>query len=69
MVSQDLPSLIAGDFNYIVRSHEKRDGKQFFDSIESREFKEFISNASLIDLDCSGSRFTWCNNHQGMVKV
>ena len=48
---QGLSSLIVGDFNYIMRPHEKMGGRQYVDAIESREFREFISNLGLIDLD------------------
>lgn len=37
-------------------------GWQFEDSIDFREFKEFIGNVDMIDLGYSRSRFTWCNN-------
>ena len=58
MVSQSLRSLIARDFNCIVGPHEKMDGRKYADSINSRDFREFIGNASLIDLGYSGSKFT-----------
>lgn len=69
MMAQGLPSLVAGDFNYIVGSQEKMGGKQFVDSICSREFRNFIGDAGLIDLGYSGPRFTWCNNRQGTARV
>ena len=57
MALQDLPSLIIGDFNYIMRFHEKRGGRQFGGNIEFREFRYFISNVGLIDLGYSSPKF------------
>lgn len=55
IVAQGLPSLITENFNYIMGAHEKIDGKQFIDSIDSREF---ISDLGLIDHSYIGSKFT-----------
>lgn len=65
----DLPSLIAGDFNYIIRSHEKMGGRHYDDSIDFREFRRFIDDLGLIDLGYTGLRFTWYNNWIGMARV
>ena len=64
IMSQGLPSLIVRNFNCIVRSHEKKGSRQHVDSIDSREFREFIGNVGLIDIGYSGPRFTLCNNQQ-----
>lgn len=69
MVSQGLPSLIAGDFDYIMRSHEKMGGRQFANITESRELREFVGDAGWIDLGYLRPRFTWCNNRVGTTKV
>ena len=58
LVMQGLSSLIAGDFNCIVGSHEKIGGRQHAGTIDSREFREFISDLRLIDLGYIGPRFT-----------
>lgn len=44
-------------------------GMQYTNIIESREFKDFISDAGLIDFGYFRSRFTWCNNWLGATKV
>ena len=62
LLMQGLPSLVARDFNCIMGPNKKRGGRQQGDSIESREFRDFINNTGLINLDFTGSRFTWCNN-------
>ncbi|XP_071906091.1 uncharacterized protein [Coffea arabica] len=33
------------------------------------EFKDFITEANLTDIDFSGARFTWCNNRQGRARI
>ena len=38
------------NFNCIMGSHKKRGGRMPGDNIEHREFRDFISNAGLIDL-------------------
>ena len=53
-----MPSLIIEDFNCIMGSHEKMGDRQYADSIDSREFREFIDDLDLIDLDYTGFRFT-----------
>ena len=67
LMLQGLPSLIVSDFNCIVSPHEKRGGRQAGDGIESKEFRDFISEASLIDLGYVGPHFTWCNNCHGIA--
>ncbi|XP_073107358.1 uncharacterized protein [Elaeis guineensis] len=69
MVSLGLPSLVAGDFNCIMESHEKMGNRQYTDGIESREFRKFIDDAGLIDLGYSGPKFIWCNNQDGMARI
>lgn len=39
------------------------------DNINSREFRKFIGDTELNELDYSGSHFTWCNNRSGMARV
>lgn len=65
---QGLSSLVARDFNCIVGSHEMG-GRQYTNSIESREFRDFIDSAGLIDLGYFGSWFIWCNNHLRPARV
>ena len=56
LLMQGLPSLVAGDFNCIVGPHEKHDGRQEKDSVESKKFRELITSTGLIDLGFMGSR-------------
>lgn len=69
MVVLGLPSLIDGDFNYIVGSHKKMGSKQYADSIDSRKFRRFISDFDLINLIYIRSRFTRCDNQLGLASV
>lgn len=44
-------------------------GRQYMDSIDSKEFREFIGDIGLIDLDYFGPKFMWCNNRQGAASI
>lgn len=68
-LGEGLPTIVAGDFNCIVGTSEKRGGRRFVDNSESREFRTFISSAGLLDMGFSGSQFTWCNNRHGTARV
>lgn len=50
MAALGLPSLIVRDFNCIVDPHEKIGGRQYTNSIDSREFRRFISDLGPINL-------------------
>lgn len=68
MMALGLPSLVAKDFNCIMGSHEKMDGRYFVDNIDFRQFRRFIDNLPLIDLGYTGLRFSWCNNRTRMTR-
>lgn len=69
IITQGLPSLIAGDFNCILGAHEKKGGRQYTEKLEIREFRSFIDTLDPIDLGFSGPKFTWCNNHHESARV
>lgn len=50
MLGQYIPILVAGDFNYIESTQEKRGRKAFMDGVESRMFWGFIEGKGLVDL-------------------
>ena len=54
----DLPWLYAGDFNEIVSSLEKMGGSSR-SQVQMQLFREAIDECGFIDLDFSGSQFTW----------
>lgn len=52
-----LPWCIGGDFNEVLRMHE-RSGTQRMTS-GMRQFTEFVDKHELVDLPMSGARFSW----------
>ncbi|XP_038983021.1 uncharacterized protein LOC120110982 [Phoenix dactylifera] len=69
LVVQGFPTMVIGDFNCILSASEKRGGRPFTDTVDRREFWNFVSQNGLVDLGFSGPRFTWCNNQSGMTRV
>lgn len=57
VVGQGISTLVAGDFNCINRSQEKRGGRAFIDGVESKKFWKFIKENGLVDLGFIGPRF------------
>ena len=55
----DLPWIIIGDFN-LIRTNEETTGVPRSMSI-MREFNNFISDVSLLDIPLTGRNFTWSN--------
>lgn len=67
LTSLNIPWLILGDFNSILhRSEHKRGSFTYYDS-KARFFPDFIEGNNLMDLNFSGSSFTWCNNQSGLA--
>lgn len=64
-----LPSLVVGDFNYIMDPNEKMGGRQYVDSVDSREFRKFIDDLGLINLGYTRPRFTWYNNQLRAARI
>ena len=54
--------LCAGDFNEIVRSHEKLEGR-LRPSGQMQEFRDVLDECGFQDLGFEGGKFTWCNGH------
>lgn len=55
---------IRGDFN-IMPELVERIGKSDSNFEPFLDFNSFVPNASLLDIDYSGRKFSWCNNRQG----
>ena len=53
-----LPWLCAGDFNKILKSHEKMGGVPRRES-EMRAFRNMVDECELLDLGYTGLKFTW----------
>lgn len=51
------PILITGDFNQIAHVNERKN--QLYDSVGIRNFREWINDSGLIDIDILGRKFTW----------
>ncbi|XP_020698070.1 uncharacterized protein LOC110110788 [Dendrobium catenatum] len=52
------PSLVGGDFNYILSRDEKKGGNRFLLSRGSREMRDFMTNSDLHDVGFVGPNFT-----------
>lgn len=55
LVDQDVPTLVASNFNCIDDPQEKKGGKPFTDKIGMKEFRDFIMANGLVDLGFSRS--------------
>ncbi|CAL5326467.1 unnamed protein product [Camellia sinensis] len=63
------PWLVAGDFNDIMGQNERRSFSQNRQNYRCRKFLDNINRCGLMDLGCTGSKFTWSNNRQGMANT
>ena len=64
LINQNIPMVIAGDFNCIIGPHEKK-GRSFVNDLGFKEFKAFIQSYGLVDLRFIGFKFIWYNNRLG----
>lgn len=60
--------IIAGDFNMSTKIEEKIGGRTIMEP-EVARFKDFIQNASLIDMPFCNGTFTWSNRRAGKHKI
>lgn len=63
-----MPWLCGGDFNEILKTHEKNGGRlRPYGQMES--FREVLDECNLFDLGFVGNKFTWSKNYPngGMV--
>ncbi|KAL5798919.1 hypothetical protein ACOSQ2_003739 [Xanthoceras sorbifolium] len=60
----NLPWLIGGDFNEILRGDEKDRGLVRMGSAMDG-FREAVDSCNLLDMGFSGNKFTWCNRQFG----
>ncbi|KAE8661369.1 putative ATP binding protein [Hibiscus syriacus] len=58
----DCPVCLGGDFNAVLTQEEKDGGA--VNPVSMNCFRDFVSQANLIDLPLFGGRFTWCNNRE-----
>lgn len=64
----DVPWLVSGDFNVILRASEKRGGLPP-DPDSMHEFQECMMRSNLSELNYEGNEFTWCNNQRGRRRI
>ncbi|XP_060170760.1 uncharacterized protein LOC132601709 [Lycium barbarum] len=60
--SQHGPWLIMGDFNSILNAEDRMNGSEVLEA-EVRDFKQFLTNNSLAELQSFGRDYTWTNGH------
>ncbi|XP_030963604.1 uncharacterized protein LOC115984727 [Quercus lobata] len=58
----DLPWLCGGDFNELLKSHEKRGGRPHPYG-QMQKFREVLDECRLMDLGFIGKKFTWFKNY------
>lgn len=64
----DIPWLIGGDFNTILRASEKRGGLDP-DLGSIQDFQECVVDTNLSEIRYEGNEFTWCNNQTGNRRI
>ena len=57
-----LPWLCGGDFNELVKSHEKKGGRPRPYG-QMQKFREVLDECGLLDLGFGGKKFTWFKNY------
>ena len=57
-----IPWLCAGDFNEIIRSHEKKGGR-LRPKRQMGDFRDVLDECGFRDLGFVGGKYTWCNGH------
>lgn len=64
----DIPWLVGGDFNTILRVSEKRGGLDP-DMGSIQDFRECLVENNLSEVAYTGNEFTWCNNKSGNRRI
>ncbi|KAK1290031.1 hypothetical protein QJS10_CPB18g00903 [Acorus calamus] len=64
-----LPTVLAGDFNSILWSTEKRGGTPFRVTPGVQAFRQWKDSNGLCSIHAKGPKFTWCNNRQGAART
>ncbi|XP_070014729.1 uncharacterized protein [Nicotiana sylvestris] len=71
---QQGPWLAMGDFNSVLNSQDRQHGTIIQD-VETKDFREFMSDTSMNELPTMGRDYTWTNNHtysridRGLVNI
>lgn len=68
-MDMNIPTIIGGDFNCVLRPNEKRGGRNVNLSRGPQEFADFITLCNLHEVPFTGNIFTWCNNMAPLTRV
>ncbi|XP_026399720.1 uncharacterized protein LOC113295603 [Papaver somniferum] len=68
MGSQQVPWLVLGDFNCVLRNEEKKGGATPRISVVN-EFSDWIDDNSIFEAEALGCKFTWCNRQSGAHRI
>ena len=60
--------LCAGNFNEILKPHEKK-GSRARPKSQMKDFREDLDECSFADLGFTGQKFTWCKRLVGGVTI
>lgn len=60
--------VLIGDFNQVLRQEDKRGGRMIHGSAVDR-MQCMVNTCKLIELEFSGSRFTWSNGQEGRLLI
>lgn len=68
MSNINIPWLIVGDFNSIISPAEHKGGPYRYYARKAQVFADFIAENALLDIDCIGNLFSWCNGQCGQAR-
>ncbi|KAK8930530.1 hypothetical protein KSP39_PZI016989 [Platanthera zijinensis] len=68
-LDMNVPTIIGGDFNRVLRTNERRDGQTVNLCKGPQEFANFITLNNLHETPFTGNSFKWCNNMEPSSKV
>lgn len=69
VLSPGHPLCLIGDFNYIFLAKDKMGGEVFPIDNDIKEFRAFLRQSRMVDLDFQDPKYTWCNNHLGLARI
>lgn len=67
-INSDVPWCSLGDFNEMLAQHEKK-GLRPQNQRGMDDFRIFLNNTGLMDLDLKGNKFTWLSNPRSGVVI
>ncbi|XP_026455541.1 uncharacterized protein LOC113356584 [Papaver somniferum] len=67
-INDEVPWLVIGNFNCILRNEEKKGGLETRTSVIN-EFSDWMENNNLFEADSLGCNFTWTNGQSGHHRI